>query len=168
MVVSKPSTAAASNRDVFITRVFDAPRDLVFRAWTTPEYLARWYAPKGCTTLYRSFDFHPGGTFHSCIRSPNGYECWCIGAYREIVVPERIAYTLVIANEKGSPVDPEAAGMDPNWPQETTVTVTFEGQNGKTKLTLRQTVSELIAKRTGAHPSWLEMLDRLAINLAQD
>lgn len=152
--------------DVFITREFDAPRELVFRAWTDPEILQQWYAPHGCNIRFRTLDFRTGGTFHSCIRTPDGHECWCTGEYREISAPERIVFTMAIADAEGHPVDAASAGMDPDWPAETVVTVTFVEQDGKTKFALHQTVSESLARKTGAYPSWLQMLDRLAAELA--
>lgn len=160
------AVADAADREVLITRVFDAPRDLVFRAWTDPEHLKRWYAPRGCTTRFSRIDIRPGGTFHSCIRTPDAHDCWCTGVYREIAVPERIVFTMAVADEQGNLVEPAATGMDSDWPRETVVTVTFAEHAGKTTVTLRQTVSEALAKRTGAHPSWIEMLDRLAEDLA--
>jgi len=161
------SVMESSERLVVITRVFDAPRELVFKAWTDPEYLKRWYAPKGCTTHFREIDLRQGGAFHCCIRNPKVHDCWSKGVYREIVVPERIVYTIAIADEKGNLVDPADVGMDSDWPRETIVTVTFAAHEGKTKVTLHQTVLESVAKRTGAHPSWIEMLDRLAEELAK-
>lgn len=153
------------DRQVDIMRIFDAPRELVFQAWTDREHLMRWYAPHGCTTLFRTFDFREGGLFHSCVRGPEGHECWCTGVYLEITAPERIVYTVAMSDAQGNPVEPAQAGMDPDWPKETVVTVTFARHGAGTKLTLRQTVSESLAKRTGAHPSWIEMLDRLATDL---
>lgn len=157
------TTAAptASGREVFIERDFDAPRALVFQAWIDPERLVRWYAPHGCTTRFQTFDPRPGGTFHSCIRSSEGHECWCRGTFKEIVPPERLVYTLAIADANGNLVSPTDMGMDPDWPAETTLTVTFDDLNGRTRLTLRQTVDEALARKTGAHPSWLQMFDRL-------
>jgi uncharacterized protein YndB with AHSA1/START domain len=151
---------------VLITRTFDAPRELVFRAWTDPELLAQWYAPHGCTIAFRTLDVRKGGEFHSVIRTPDGKDCWCRGVYSELVAPERIVYTLAVADADGNLITPMQAGMDPEWPHETTVTVTFAERDGKTMLTLHQTVPESLAKRTGAHPSWLEMLDRLDEQLA--
>jgi uncharacterized protein YndB with AHSA1/START domain len=156
------STLASAGREVLITRLFDAPRELVFDAWTDPKQLARWYAPRGCEIEFRSIDPRPGGAFHSCIRTPDGHECWCRGVYRTINRPVQIVLTMVVSNEKGESVAPVAAGMDPEWPSETVVTVTLVEKQGRTMLTLHQTVSESLAKRTGAHPGWLEMLDRLA------
>ena len=169
MTVSEATLQAApsaTDREVLITRVFDAPRELVFRAWTDPEHLKRWFAPRGCSVAFPSIDLRQGGEFHSCIRTPDGQDCWCKGTYLEIVAPERIVYTMAMADEHGNLVDSTDAGKDSDWPRETTVTVTFAEQGNRTKLTLHQTVSEELAKRTGAYPSWLEMLDRLAENLA--
>jgi uncharacterized protein YndB with AHSA1/START domain len=158
-------TVSTTTQEVLITRVFDAPRELVFAAWTDPEHLARWFAPQGCTVTFRTIDLRPGGTFHSCIRVPQCHDCWCKGVYREMVAPERIVFTMAISNESGDLVGPVDAGMDPDWPRETVVTVTFADLGGKTELTLHQTVDESLAKRTGAYPSWIEMLDRLKAEL---
>jgi uncharacterized protein YndB with AHSA1/START domain len=161
----KSAATQSAGPEVLITRIFDAPREAVFDAWTDREQLMRWYAPPGCQISFRTLDLRPGGAFHSCILTPDGHECWCKGVYLEIARPERIVYTMVIANERGDSIGPTDAGMDPAWPRETVLTVTFAEQEGKTKLTLRQTVDESLAKRTGAQPSWLLMLDRLADEL---
>jgi uncharacterized protein YndB with AHSA1/START domain len=150
----------AADSTVVISRVFNAPRELVFEAWTKPEYLLRWFAPRGCSFHIERIDVRPGGGFHSCIRD-GSFECWCIGVYREIVRPERLVYTLAIADRQGNKVAPATVGHDPRWPTETLLTVTFEDEAGQTRLTLRQDVEESLAKQTGAYPSWLEMLDRL-------
>jgi uncharacterized protein YndB with AHSA1/START domain len=156
-----------TGNDVLITRLIAAPRTLVFAAWTDPAHLARWFAPRGCTIAFARLDLRSGGSFHSCIRTPDGHECWCIGTYREIIAPERLVFTMAIADAQGRLIDPASVGMDPAWPRETVVTVTFaERAGGTTGLTLHQTVDEALAKRTGAHPSWLQMLDRLAEELA--
>jgi uncharacterized protein YndB with AHSA1/START domain len=160
------ATPSATDREVLITRVFDAPRDLVFQAWTDPEHLQRWHAPHGCTIRFAALDLRQGGELHSCIHTPDGQDCWCKGTYLEIVVPERIVYTLAMSDEHGNLVESADAGKDADWPRETTVTVTFAEHGTGTKLTLHQTVSEEIAKRTGAYPSWLQMLDRLEEALA--
>jgi uncharacterized protein YndB with AHSA1/START domain len=151
---------------VLITRNFDAPRDLVFQAWTDPAHLTRWHAPHGCSIEFRSFECSEGGRFHSCIHTPDGYQCWCVGEYLEVDRPQRLVYRMISADANGQPVEPRDLGMDPDWPQESVVTLTFEEEAGKTKLTLHQTVSESLAKRTGAYPSWLQMFDRLAEDIA--
>ncbi|MBI2422544.1 MAG: SRPBCC domain-containing protein [Candidatus Hydrogenedentes bacterium] len=160
------ATPPQTDPEVRITRIFDAPRELVFHAWTDPLRLTQWYAPRGCTFSFSSVDLREGGAFHSCIHTPDGHNCWCIGAYLEITPSERIVFTMAVADEHGDAILPADAGMDPAWPAESRVTVTFADLGGKTRLTLHQTVSETLAKRTGAHPSWLQMLDRLAEELA--
>jgi uncharacterized protein YndB with AHSA1/START domain len=155
-----------ADRQVFIERLFDAPRELVFQAWTDPAILARWYAPHGCTIAIQEYDFREGGVIRTEIRSPDGHACRCAGAFGRIVVPERIVFDLGIVNEQGDPVEPASVGMDPDWPRTTTIDVTFEEREGRTLLTLRQNVSEALAKRTGAYPSWLQMFERLDVALA--
>lgn len=151
---------------VHITRHFDAPRSAVFAAWTTAESLARWFAPLGCTLEIGRFEFRPGGGFLTCIRNPDYPECWCTGTYHEIVAPERITFSMALCDGEGNMMESDAAGKDPEWPVETIVVVEFAERDGGTALTLHQNVSEALAKRTGAHPSWLQMLDRLAAMLA--
>jgi uncharacterized protein YndB with AHSA1/START domain len=144
-----------------ITQIFDAPRELVFRAWTDAEWLPKWYAPDNCTIEYKHLDIREGGTFHSCINNPQYGDCWAIGEYKEIVSPERLVFTLSRADEEGNFVEPASVGMDPAWPAVTLVSVTFTEHEGKTKMTLSQTVSEALAIENGAHPSWLQQLNNL-------
>ncbi|MES3019646.1 MAG: SRPBCC domain-containing protein [Bacteroidota bacterium] len=158
---NKKEHTTTERDQVHITRVFDAPRELVFNAWIDPAQLLKWYAPTGCSISFPRIDVKNGGTFLSCIVIPNGKECWCTGTYREVIYPERIVHTMSVSDENGNLISAEEAGMDPEWPEETTLTITFEELDGKTKLTLHQTVSETLAKRTGAYPSWLIMFDRL-------
>ena len=155
-VAEQPDT-----RTIRIERIFAAPRELVFEAWTKPEYLLRWYAPHGCTLHFEHIDVRPGGRFHSCIHNPSFGDCWCVGVYQEIVRPERIVFSLAIADSAGNEIDPARAGHDPQWPRETLVRVTLEDLGGSTRLILEQNALESLARKTGAYPSWLQMLDRL-------
>jgi len=154
-----PSGSSAASGEVHIVRTINAPRELVFAAWTNPSQLANWFAPRGCSIEFRRLEIVPGGTFHSCIHTPDGHQCWCIGEYREVAAPERLVFTMKVADAEGNFVSPTDAGMDPEWPAETVVTVRFEADGRRTRLTLDQSVSEALAKRTGAYPSWLQMLD---------
>lgn len=157
---TNPPRDSGAERTIRIERTFDAPRELVFDAWTNPKYLLRWFAPGGCSLRFLSIDVRRGGTFHSCISDPS-FECWCVGTYLEISRPERLVYTMAVADRHGNKIASVAAGHDSQWPSETTVVVTFEEVDGKTRLTLQQNVSEALARKTGAYPSWLNMLDRL-------
>lgn len=153
--------------EVDITYTFKHPRTLVFSAWTNADYLSQWFAPHGCSLRIRKLEVRKGGSFHYCISNPAFGDCWCIGVYQEIKAPEKIVYTLINADENGNRVDPTSIGMDPEWPGETLVTITFSESDGITTVRLRQTVSEVIAKRTGAHPSWIQMLERLETVISQ-
>jgi uncharacterized protein YndB with AHSA1/START domain len=147
-----------------IQRVFDFPRELVFDAWTSAEVLTQWFAPSGCTLQVERLDIRPGGGFHWCVRSP-AFDCWTVGTYLEVKPPERIVFTSTIADAAGNPATAASQGHDPAWPAETLVTVTFVELGNQTLVTLEQSVSETLARQTGAYPSWIDMLDRLGSQL---
>lgn len=151
----------ATTEQVYITYEFNAPVKMVFEAWTQPEQLLQWFAPTGCDLKFESIDVRKGGSFHSCISNPQFGDCWCKGTYLEIDYPNKLVFTMEVADASGNSISAIDAGMDSEWPDSTTVDVTFTENNGKTKVELRQTVSEALAKKTGAHPSWILMLDRL-------
>ena len=153
---------AAGESDLIITRIFDAPREQVWDAWTEPGQLMRWWAPKGCTTPFCKVDLRPGGKFHYCMRMPEGRDIWGIGVYREIVAPALIVYTDSFADAQGNPVPPAHYGMSASHPAETLVTVSFEEREGKTRLTLRHAIPVSVEEREGTEQGWGEMLDRLA------
>lgn len=147
--------------EVFIEETFNASIKTVFEAWTDPEKLMKWYAPDGCTVHFKKIEIRTGGQFHSCISNPQYGDCWCIGEYLEVIPYSKIVFTMINADENGSPINPVDIGMDPDWPGETLVTVTLTEENEKTRLQLRQTVLQLLAKKTGAYPSWLQMLNNM-------
>lgn len=149
----------SEKKEVFIERIFDAPRELVFKAWSSSEYLSKWYVPEGCATTIFNFEFKQGGIFHHKVRSIEGEGCIFNGEFLEIIENEKIVYILRFCNEKGNIISAAEAKME--GPDETTVTVTLEDYEGKTKLTLHQTVSEEWAKKMGSYNGWLEILDNL-------
>src|SRR3546814_884840 len=106
-----------------ITRVLDAPRALVFKVWSQPEHLVRWWGPKGFSLPSCKMEFHPGGAFQCLMRSPEGTEHRMHGVYREIVEPEKIAFTWTWIDADGNPG------------HETLVTVTLEeaGKDGRSE-----------------------------------
>lgn len=148
---------------LIITRTFDAPNALVFKAWTDPERMKEWWGPKGFTTPFCEIDLKLGGVIHYCMRSPEGKDYWGKGVYREIIEPTKIVYTDSFADEKGNIVSAEYYGMSADWPEEGKVTVTFEDQNGKTKLTVEH--ANIIAsgpERDMCKDGWNKTLDSLA------
>ncbi len=122
-IVTEPA-----DRTLVMSRVFDAPRALVFAAFTKPEHLTHWWGPKGWTLPFCTVDFRPGGVWHYCMRGPDGEESWGRAVYREIVVPERIVSVDAFSDAEGNVV----AGMP-----EMVITLTFEEHEGKTTLTNR-------------------------------
>jgi uncharacterized protein YndB with AHSA1/START domain len=160
--------AGAESRLVSISRTFDAPRELVFRMWARPDLLKRWYAPRRCELEILRFEFRRGGEFRYRIVEPDGSGCLCSGVFTEIVPSERIVYRLFFSDEQGNFVSAKSAGADADWPDETVVTVTFAEDGQRTTMRLHQTVPESVARRTGAYPSWLEMIERLSEQLTDD
>jgi uncharacterized protein YndB with AHSA1/START domain len=158
-----------NDNEVFIEETFNAKIEKVFQAWTDPEKLMKWYAPNGCTIRFKEIDIQTGGKFHSCISNPQYGDCWCIGEYKEVVPNTKLVFTMVNADENGNPINPVDIGMDSEWPGVTLVTITLtQESDGKTKLQLRQNVSQELANKTGAYPSWLQMLNNMQSLLNQN
>ena len=154
-----------SNRgkqDVLIIRVFDAPRDLVWKAWTDPEHFMSWWGPKGYTCPYCEMDLRVGGKYLNCMRSPSGREIWSTGVYREIIPIERLVFTDCFADEKGNVVHATYYGLSADFPLEMLVTVTLEDQDGKTKMTLEHIGLPAGSEGEGAEQGWSESFDKLA------
>lgn len=159
--MSTENSPAAEN-ELVITRIFAAPRGRLWKAWSDPERMKLWWGPKGFTSPFSRIDFRVGGVYLNCMRSPEGKDYWSTGAYREIVEPDRIVCTDCFADEKGNVVPATHYGMSPDFPLEMLVTVTFEEQEGKTKLTLRHAGIPPGADREGARQGWSESFDKLA------
>jgi uncharacterized protein YndB with AHSA1/START domain len=145
----------AEERELVITRVFDAPRELVFRVWTEPKHVMSWWGPKGFTMTSWTMDLRPGGTWRGCIRSPEGLDYWAEGEYREIVPPERLVFTFAWDDEHNQPTT------------QTLVTIGFADYGGKTKFTFQQTPFERVEDRDGHVEGWSQSFDRLASHLAE-
>ncbi len=115
------------------TRVFDAPRALVWRAFTEPERLAKWWGPKGFTVHTAKVDLRPGGLFLYGLKGPNNAEVWGKFVYREIVAPERFTCVMSFSDPKGGTTRHPG---NPAWPLEMLMTVTFIERDGRTTVTL--------------------------------
>jgi uncharacterized protein YndB with AHSA1/START domain len=146
--------AASAERELVITRVFDAPRRLVFKAWTEPDRAALWWGPQGFTTISCEMNVRPGGAWRRCMRAPDGTEHRKRGVYREIVEPERLVFTYATEDAEGR------SG------HETLVTVTFADLGGKTRLTLHQVAFESVAARDSHRGGWTSCFERFAQHLA--
>jgi uncharacterized protein YndB with AHSA1/START domain len=146
-----------------ITRIFDAPRALVWKAWTDPQYVMQWWAPKGFTAPFCKIDFRVGGKFLYCMRTPDGQEGWNGGEYHEIVPHEKIVYSLYFADAKGNKVDAAQYGIEDEAIEDARDVVIFEDfGNGQTKLTFLGNEPMESAKNSGQLEGWNEQLDKLA------
>lgn len=163
------NTTKSSSDELVITRVLDAPREVVWKAWTDSETLKRWWGPKGFTTPHHEMDFRVGGKYLNCMRGPSGSDFdkdfWSTGVYREIVPMERIVCTDSFADAEGNVVPATHYGMS-NMPLEMLVTVTFEDEGGRTRMTMRHAGIPAGEDRDGANQGWSESFDKLEELLA--
>jgi uncharacterized protein YndB with AHSA1/START domain len=134
MAARSSAAAESTDRALVVTRVFDAPRDLVWKALTEPERLEHWWGPKGFTSRVHKLELRPGGTFLYSQRTPDGREMWGKWVYREIVAPERLVIVSSFTDEKGNLA---RHPFEPNWPLEMLGTSTFIEHRGRTTLTVR-------------------------------
>jgi uncharacterized protein YndB with AHSA1/START domain len=146
----------AENQVVY-TRVFAAPRDLVFEAWTRPEHVRRWWGQRRFTVTVCEIDLRAGGAYRFVHRGPDGNDYPFKGVYREIVPPERLVYTQIF--DVPGPSDHELL-----------VTATFDERDGRTLLTGRllfdSVEDRVAAMETGMAQGMAETLDRLEEHLA--
>jgi uncharacterized protein YndB with AHSA1/START domain len=156
MAAQNSAATRLEERVLVLTRIFDAPRELVWKAWTQPERLARWFGPRGFTSTVLEADFRPGGEYRFHMRSPEGDDHWQRGTYREIVPPERLVSTFVWTDAEGKATRPE-----------TLLTVSLAEHGQKTMLTLHQAVFESVTARDLHGEGWTSSLDRLAEYLAR-
>ena len=138
--------------ELVLTRVFDAPRALLFKVWTDPEHVAQWWGPYGFKTTIEEMDIRPGGRWRYSMRGPDGNDYPFDGAYLEIVEPERLIFDGVIQKDPAQGV----------WTE-----VTFVDEGGKTKVTVRQLYSFQSDATRGAPIGWNQQLDRLVSYLAK-
>ena len=158
-------TAAAnpgsiSGRELVLTRIIDAPREKLFKAWTTPELLKKWFAPLPFTTTVAEADVRPGGASLIVMRGPDGSEFPNRGVYLEVVKNERLVFT-----------DAYAKAWEPSEKPFMTVILTFEDAGGKTKYTARArhwTVADREAhEKMGFQQGWGQCTDQLAALVAK-
>ena len=148
--------------ELTITRVFDAPRERVWQAWTEPEQVMRWWGPEGYTSPSCRIDLRVGGAYLFCMRSPEGRDYWSTGTYSEIVPLERLVCTDSFADAKGNVVPASYYGMEEDFPLELQVTVTLEDQGSTTAMTLRHAgfPPGPLVEMTSA--GWNQSFDKLA------
>jgi uncharacterized protein YndB with AHSA1/START domain len=131
------ATTMKNKSELTITRIFDAPLELAWKAWTEPERMKTWWGPQYFTAPVIKTDLRVGGKYLYCMRGPDGKDYWSTGVYRELVPMERLVMTDSFADEKGNVVPASHYGMTGEFPLELLVTVTFEAIGNRTKMVLR-------------------------------
>jgi uncharacterized protein YndB with AHSA1/START domain len=167
MTASKSDTAA----DFVISRVFDAPRDLVWKAFTDPERMRHWWGPKGFKVIASTMDLRPGGTYHYGLKAPDGSIMWGKFVYRDIVAPERVVLVSSFSDEAGGTTRHPG---HLSWPLEMLSVFTFEDLGGQTRFTVRWAPYNATADerktfddgRDSMQQGWGGTLDQLADYLA--
>ncbi|MGC1779229.1 MAG: SRPBCC domain-containing protein [Xanthobacteraceae bacterium] len=164
--------AEADRTDFVITRLFAAPRDLVWKCFTEPERMKTWLGPKGSTMVASTMDLRVGGTYHGAMRDESGRVMWAKFIYREIAAPQRLVWVHSFSDEAGGLT---RHPMIPTWPRELLTTVMFEeAEGGKTKLRLRwsplnatpEEQKTFDATRDGMTAGWSGSFDRMDSYLA--
>lgn len=155
-----------------ISRVFDAPRDLVWKAFTDPEHMKQWWGPKGVTIVKSDMDLRPGGRYLYAMRTSDGTVMWGKMVYREIRPQSQIVFVNSFSDEAGGVT---RHPMGPTWPLEMLSTFSFEEEGGKTRFTVEwsplNATEEERATFASGHGSmnqgWTGTLDQLTAYLAK-
>ena len=135
-----------------IKRTYNAPIDVVWRAWADPEQAKAWWGPRGFTAPVVELDERPGGKWRAQMIAPDGTELWQHGVYREIVPKQRIVYTMIWDRDPG---------------HEMLVTIEFAAQREKTGISFEQTGFKSDGEREGHKDGWNQSFDRLGEYLEQ-
>lgn len=158
MTIQK-DTAKTAERELVLSRLIDAPREKVFKAWTDPALLTQWFAPSPWTTPFAQLDVRPGGASLVVMRSPDGNEFPNRGVYLDVVENERIVFT-----------DAYTTAWEPSEKPFMTAILTFEEEDGKTRYTARVqhwTKADREAhEEMGFHQGWGQCTDQLAALVA--
>jgi uncharacterized protein YndB with AHSA1/START domain len=144
-----------------ITRVFNAPRTMVWKAWTDTEMMKKWWGPKDFSAPYSVIYLRKGGKYLNCMKAPDGKEYWSTGIYKEVVEHEKLVLTDSFADEKGNVVPASFYGMGNDFPLEMLITITLEDIDGKTKMTLRHEGMPAGTMKDMTGTGWNESFDKL-------
>ena len=168
---SRNITEMAEKRDVVITRTFDAPVEQVWKAWTEPELVMRWWGPTGFTSPSCKIDFRVGGKYLFHMRAPKdfqgGQDFYTAGVYTKIVPLKLIEFTQGLADKGGKPIDPGSMGMPPDFPKEILSSLSFKQVGSKTELTVTEYGWTVGQMRDLSESGMNECLDKLAAMLAK-
>jgi uncharacterized protein YndB with AHSA1/START domain len=152
-------------KQIVVSRSFDAPLELLWKAWTEPVHFMKWYGPKNFTTPSCEIDLKVGGRHLWSMQSPDGMQMHYTGTYKEIVPMERIVYTDSLSDAEGNVMSPSAMGMPEGSPMSMDVTVTFAHEDGRTTVTVSHVGFGEGGDRAGM--GWEQAFDKLTAVLAE-
>lgn len=164
------TTDNVKKEDIVVTRIIDAPLEMVWKAWTDPEHVIRWWGPKDWTSPTCKIDLREGGKFIFCMRAPKdqgGQDMYTTGVYKKIVPMERLEFTQGLGDKDGNKIDPAQVGMPPDFPEEIRTEILFKAKGEMTELKITEfdwTMGQMaVYSLAGLHQS----IDKLAESLAK-
>lgn len=151
------------SEEVTVTRDFDVPPELIWKAWTKPDLLKKWWGPKDFSCPYCKMNLWVGGKYLICMRSPQGRDYWSTGVYKEIKEIEKLILTDSFADKEGNIVPASYYGIE-DFPPECEISMTLEKKNGKTRMTLRH-YSIPVEMQQETYTGWNQSFDKLVASL---
>ncbi len=163
MTAGESARVSVESGAVAVERVFPAPPAQLWRAWTEPERVMRWYGPAGMHAHACEIDLRVGGRYLWGLRSPEGFEYYNAGVFSELVPNERLVATMCMADAAGNTVPASRYGMPEDAPSETVLSLSLADLgDGATRLTVRQEGWGDDAMARGAGGGWSQALEKLA------
>lgn len=167
--MAEPLNQTAGKEDLVITRIIDAPIEMVWNAWTDPEHVKRWWGPKHYSSPSCEIDLRVGGKYVFCMRAPQemgGGDSYTSGVYTKIVPMQRLEFTQGLSDKDGSPIDPAQIGMPPDFPAEIRTTVEFKAKGSLTELKITEYDWPVGQMSVFSYAGMQQSMDKLSESLA--
>lgn len=164
------TTGSVQKEDLVITRIIDAPVELVWKAWTDPEHVNRWWGPKYYTSPNCKIDLRVGGKYVFSMCAPQdqgGQDSYTSGVYKEIVPLKRLEFTQGLSDKDGNRIDPALVGMPPDFPREIRTVVTFKAKGEMTELTITEYDWPVGQMMVYSYAGMQQSIDKLGESLAK-
>jgi uncharacterized protein YndB with AHSA1/START domain len=164
------TTDNVKKEDLVVTRIIDAPLEMVWKAWTVPEHVMRWWGPKDYTSPTCKIDLREGGKYVFCMRAPKeqgGQDMYTAGVYKKIVPMERLEFTQGLADKDGNKIDPAQVGMPPDFPKEIRTVIVFKAKGDMTELTITEYDWPVSQMYVYSYAGLQQSIDTLAESLAK-
>lgn len=154
--------------EILISRFFEAPREMVWKAWTEPDLVKAWWGPKGYSIPVCKINLKLGGEYHLCMHSPEGQNFWSKGTYLEVVKNEKLVMTDSFSDEEGNILPASAYGMSGDWPSELLISVTFDDYEDKTRIVIRHVGTPEGEMTDLTEKGWKESIDKLSVLIEEE